>query len=1252
MAATLAELGFDIRTDKIKGASKSLDNLSKSSKVAEKQTATSAKKMSQGFNKGAESVKRMALQVVALVGVSAGLRATVSTVVDFESALSSVRAITRSTNEDMEKLSATARTLGATTSFSAKEAASGMKFLGMAGFNTNEIIQAMPSTLALAKAGSLDLATAADIASNALSGFRINAEDMNIVADTLAATSSRSNTSIIQLGDALSYAAPIAASLDVSIQDTSAAIGVLSDAGLQASRAGTGLTGVFRQLTKITTEGEKVLRKYGLSNDDVSIKSLGFTKVLSTLSKAGLDTSDVFTLFGAEAGIAGQILLTSSGSVKKLSQEVKAAKVEAQQMAKVMEDNLAGDTLIFNSAISEATLSVSEYAGVSASMRDTVQSATKSISDFSAALNSGDLDNQIQLTKSLSTGVLAVAFAYGSMAVATRSATVAQAAFNVVARANPYALIASAALAAGVAVYTFVSAQKSAREIWIDAASSESAYLSASANDTGRNRINEILAERIELQKSLAKTFDGSKRQRQIQSKIDTLDNESNQITKIRIIAEKAQTARQAVAAEKRKKEKENEIKLEKSAADLRETLFKQETDARNRLLQQEADAAQSAYELTRKSVYGKLDLVLTEKEAYADLIAEIVSLGLTTNEQTRLIELAAKKHKAAMDELGGDSGSKTGDEFSRSFESSTANIANSLQDAIASGQWAGLGATIGGALAGGIAASVSDQITGAGFGSLASGLGGAVAGGVAGLAVQKISQLFASSKSDPAYMSAQESQGTGTVLGSLNEKTKSIENASEITAGATTELIGINRSMLNALNSVGKGIEDSSAAVARMFIASSLLIAGKTVKNLDEGIKISGGTISDLALSSLVSQFSDQRQYDGGRGTIKVTETTDAGAEVSNAVSLMFSGILKTVTEGAATFGIAKSAIESYNVAAEDISFKNMSNEERAGATAAYFGTIFDEMTLSTIPWLTSFQKAGEGIGETMARVATQTKTAQEGVKQLGFQFENLSGQELAAASTQLIELTGGVEQFIGSMSGFISNFASEAEQFRISQESINSALSQANLELPKTRDGYFDLLRAQDGSTKAGAENIATLLRLQSSASNYYDTLEDGAERAMESARSAASANLAQSQSAADAVDNALKGLSSVDNAQSRESALASIQSMTAAGRVGSTSDLQGTLSAATSISASDFATFNEYVRTVSRTGAAIGGLKQITDAKVTKDQQLLSNIEKEIAAMSKEIIELNKANVKQTAKSARILERIEVGGVRIIA
>jgi uncharacterized protein YcfL len=91
---------------------------------------------------------------------------------------------------------------------------------------------------------------------------------------------------------------------------------------------------------------------------------------------------------------------------------------------------------------------------------------------------------------------------------------------------------------------------------------------------------------------------------------------------------------------------------------------------------------------------------------------------------------------------------------------------------------------------------------------------------------------------------------------------------------------------------------------------------------------------------------------------------------------------------------------------------------------------------------------------------------------------------------------------------------------------------------------------------------------------------------------------------------------------------------------------------LSAATSISASDFATFNEYVRTVSKTGAAIGGLKQITDAKVTKDQQLLSNIEKEIAAMSGELIKLSEANVKQSAKSARILERIEIGGIEVKA
>ena len=625
--------------------------------------------------------------------------------------------------------------------------------------------------------------------------------------------------------------------------------------------------------------------------------------------------------------------------------------------------------------------------------------------------------------------------------------------------------------------------------------------------------------------------------------------------------------------------------------------------------------------------------------------------------------KLSAPDYEAYIEKLTKDLGKDAGTNFSKSFDSSTKNIADSLQDSIASGDWSSMGTTVGGALAGGISAAVTDSMA-VSMGAIGAGFAGAVAGGLAGLAINK---LLGSSNSTPAYVSAQESQGTGTVLGDISEKSGSIANATDITASATSELVGINRSMLDALNSVGEGIENSSSAVARMLAQNAALLQGRP-KIVDDGISISGGSISTLASSASVNQASDEIYVkENGDLSIRPTEV-GAGEEINDIVTQMFSGIYETVREGAAIFGMSEDAIGSLNVAAADLNFANMSSEEVAAATAAHFGTVFDKLATDAIPWITGFQMAGEGLGETLARVATNVQVTEEAVKQLGFEFASLSGEQLAEASTRLIELSGGVEQFISSMSGFISNFATEAQQFEIAQNSLTSAFEQANLSLPETRQGYYDLLQAQDGSTAAGAENIASILRLQSAASDYYQSLEDGAESALKAQRDAAalsiqsqkdnlselasnqSAALSQSMALDEIVRGALGGLTAQSAGQSQEGALQSILRMNARGSVGGGSDLRGTVSAATNINAADFATFNDYIKSVSKTGAALSGLQDITGAKVTKDQQLLANIEKQMAVMSKELIALSEANVKQTAKSARILERIEIGGIEI--
>lgn len=645
-------------------------------------------------------------------------------------------------------------------------------------------------------------------------------------------------------------------------------------------------------------------------------------------------------------------------------------------------------------------------------------------------------------------------------------------------------------------------------------------------------------------------------------------------------------------------------------------------------------------------------------------------------------VELAkktAKESKAIAIKKQSEAGDESGKEFEKSFESSTKSIADSLQDAIISGDWKGIGATIGGALAGGIAAQVSASLGG----GISGGLGGAVAGGLVGLTIAQIND-FMTDDYDPTEK-RQASQGTGTVLGSINDKTQSIANATDITASATSELIGINRAMLIAMQNVNAGIANASARVARgsnvgiampslgannlgdeiiganldalSFLSLGTLDFGKMLggksKKRDEGIQIVGGYMSDLIDDTMVNAYATFRVKKNAWSKTKTKNRTQAlSDDVGNQFSLVFESILDSVVAGVEVFGIGAAATSGFKVGTQKLSLEGMNAGQRSKAIEEYFGTVFDNLTLHTAPWLEDFQQAGEGLGETLARLSTYVQVTEAAVDQLGFQFSELAGEDLASASQYLIEAAGGVEQFSSSMKGFVSNFETEARQFEILQDSMTEALSQSGLPLADTREGYLALMKQQDASTQAGADNIATLLRLQSHANDYYNTLEQGAEKAMNAARDSASSALSQSLSAANAVNNALSGLSTASASQSRMSALDSIRSMTSSGSVGSVSDLQGTLSAATNINASDFATFDEYIRTVSRTGAALVGLKQVTDSQVTKDQQLLANIEKEIKAMSGELIKLSEANVKQSAKSARILERIEVGGIEVKA
>lgn len=179
-------------------------------------------------------VKAAAAAAAALLSMGAAIRV----ISEFDSGMSELAAVTRATAGEMAQLRDVAKDLGSTTEFTAKQAADGLTFLARAGFDAEEAMASIPAVLDLATASGMALGQAADIASNIMSGFGIEASNAANVTDVLAAASSRANTDVAQLGSAMSTVAPISAALGISLEDTAAAIGVMSDAGIQGERAG------------------------------------------------------------------------------------------------------------------------------------------------------------------------------------------------------------------------------------------------------------------------------------------------------------------------------------------------------------------------------------------------------------------------------------------------------------------------------------------------------------------------------------------------------------------------------------------------------------------------------------------------------------------------------------------------------------------------------------------------------------------------------------------------------------------------------------------------------------------------------------------------------------------------------------------------------------------------------------------------------------------------------------------------------
>lgn len=345
-------------------------------------------KMESVGNSIAGAGKSMMPLTLAIGGVGT---AAVKTAADFDAGMSQVAAISGATGDDLEALRDKAREMGSKTKFSASEAASAMEYMAMAGWKTGDMLGGIEGIMNLAAASGEDLATTSDIVTDALTAFGLSAEDSGHFADILAAASSNANTNVSMMGETFKYCAPIAGALGFSAEDTAEAIGLMANAGIKSTQAGTALRTIMNNLTGEVKISGKAIGDVTIAttNADGSMRDLSDILADCRTAFSGLSESEkaqaAETLVGKNA-MSGFLALINAApeDIDKLSNAINNCDGTAESMATTMQDNLAGQLTILKSQLEELAISFGEI------LMPAIRSIVSHIQGFIDKLNGMD----------------------------------------------------------------------------------------------------------------------------------------------------------------------------------------------------------------------------------------------------------------------------------------------------------------------------------------------------------------------------------------------------------------------------------------------------------------------------------------------------------------------------------------------------------------------------------------------------------------------------------------------------------------------------------------------------------------------------------------------------------------------------------------------------------------------------------------------------------------------------------------------
>ena len=465
------------------------DQASKSALALQKISATGEKLKAAGDK--ISGVGQTLTRTVTAPVVGAGV-AAVKTAADFDAAMSQVAAVSGATGDDFERLRDKAREMGAKTKFSASEAAEAMNYMAMAGWKTEDMLQGVEGIMNLAAASGEDLATTSDIVTDALTAFGLSAGDSGHFADILAAASSNANTNVSMMGETFKYAAPIAGALGYSAEDTALAIGLMANAGIKSSQAGT-------SLRKIMTELNGVIKIHGSQLGNVTIETANADGTMRSFSDILKDCRGAFSkLTDSEKASTAESLVgktamsgflaimnAGEGDVSKLegaighcSDTMDGYNGAAEKMAAVMQDNLSGQLTILKSQLQELAISIGD--ALMPSIREFVEHIQKLVDKFNGlddgtkaiivkvALFAAALGPVLVIIGSVVSAIGTIMTIIPALASGISAVTGAFGALSAVMLANPITLVI-AAIVALIAIFVVLWNKCDAfREFWIN----------------------------------------------------------------------------------------------------------------------------------------------------------------------------------------------------------------------------------------------------------------------------------------------------------------------------------------------------------------------------------------------------------------------------------------------------------------------------------------------------------------------------------------------------------------------------------------------------------------------------------------------------------------------------------------------------------------------------------------------------------------------------------------------------------------